>query len=68
MKILKDFGKKVQLYRKRKGLSQEELSFVADLHRTYISQIEAGNRNVALKNIVKIAKALGISPRELFDK
>lgn len=53
MKILKDFGKKVLLYRKKKGLSQEELSFIADLHRTYISQIEAGNRNVALKNIVK---------------
>lgn len=68
MKILKDFGRKVYLYRKKKGLSQEDLSFAADLHRTYISQIEAGNRNVALKNIVKIAKALGISPKDLFDK
>jgi len=66
MKILQDFGKKVQLYRKKKGLSQEELSFMSDMHRTYISQIEAGKRNVALKNIVRIAKALGISPKELF--
>ena len=66
MEPLKSFGKKVQLYRKKKGLSQEELSFTADLHRTYISQIEAGRRNVALKNIVRIAKALGISPKDLF--
>lgn len=68
MKILKDFGRKVQLYRKKRGLSQEELSFAADLHRTYISQIEAGSRNVALKNIVRIAKALKISPKDLFDR
>lgn len=66
MKILKDFGKKVQYYRKKRGLSQEELSFSAELHRTYISQIESGNRNVALKNIVRIAKALRISPKDLF--
>ncbi len=66
MKILKDFGRKVQFYRKKRGLSQEELSFSADLHRTYISQIESGNRNVALKNIVRIAKALRISPKDLF--
>jgi DNA-binding XRE family transcriptional regulator len=58
----------VHLYHKKKGLSQEELSFLADLHRTCIGQIEAGNRNVALKNIIRIAKALKISPKDLFDK
>lgn len=66
MDILKAFGKKVLVYRKKKGLSQEELAFRAGLHRTYISQIESGTRNVALKNLVRLAKALGISPKDFF--
>ena len=66
MDMLKAFGKKVKFYRKKKALSQEELAFQAGLHRTYISQIEAGTRNVALKNLVRLAKALGISPKDLF--
>ena len=50
----------------RKKLSQEKLAELANLHRTYIGQIENGKRNVALKNATKIAKALGISIKDLF--
>ena len=64
--ILKQFGKKVKACRIKKKLSQEKLAEIANLHRTYIGQIEAGQRNVALKNIAKIAKALGIKIKELF--
>jgi len=64
--VLKNFGKKVLFYRKQKKLSQEELAELAGLHRTYIGQIEAGLRNVAIKNIWKLAKALNISPKNLF--
>lgn len=65
-KILIDFGDKVREIRKLKGLSQENLSFEADLHRTYIGMIERAEKNITLINIQKIAKALGVDIKELF--
>ena len=64
-KILIKFGERVRKIRKEKGLSQEELSFRADLHRTYIGMIERAEKNITLTNIGKIAKALGVSIKEL---
>lgn len=65
--ILKRFGDRVRRLRAQKGLtSQIELAFKAGLDRTYIGGIERGERNVALKNIEKIAKALGVTIGELF--
>lgn len=49
------------------GVSQEELAARAGLHRTYISSVERGQRNVSLENIFAIARALGCDPRELID-
>jgi transcriptional regulator with XRE-family HTH domain len=46
-------------------LSQEELAELAGLHRTYISSLELGKRNVSLINIHALAKALGVSPDKL---
>ena len=63
--ILLKFGKQVKSLRQKKKLSQEELARLAGLHRTYVVQIEAGSRNVALKNINKLAKSLGVSMSEL---
>lgn len=64
--ILEQFGAKVRKYRLKKKLSQEKLAELADLHRTYIGQVECGKRNLALKNIAKLAKALNISVKDLF--
>jgi transcriptional regulator with XRE-family HTH domain len=64
--ILEQFGAKVRKYRIKKKLSQEKLAEIADLHRTYIGQVESGKRNIALKNIEKLAKALNVGIRELF--
>ena len=64
-KILTVFGDRVRELRKEKGLSQEELSFKADLHRTYIGMIERAEKNITLINIEKIAKALGVDIKEL---
>ncbi len=50
------------------GLSQEELAARAGLHRTYVSSIERGRRNVSLENIFALARALGCDPRELIDE
>jgi predicted transcriptional regulator len=55
---LKIFGEQVRKLRKARGLSQEELAELAELHRNYIGGIERGERNVALLNIVRLAKAL----------
>jgi transcriptional regulator with XRE-family HTH domain len=67
LNITKKFGSKIKVLRKQAGFSQESLAFKSGLHRTYISDIERGVRNVSLVNIEKIAKALNISAKELFD-
>jgi len=64
--ILIKFGEKVRNLRKERGLSQEELSFRAELHRTYIGMIERAEKNITLINIEKIAKALNVEIKELF--
>lgn len=63
--ILLRFGQRLRQLRKEKNLSQEELSFRADLHRTYIGMIERAEKNITLINIEKIAKALGVEIKDL---
>ena len=58
-------AKNVRRLRKSTGLSQEELADRAGLHRTYISSIERGQRNVSLENIFVLANALGIEAADL---
>jgi len=64
--VLMKFGEKVRELRKEKKLSQEQLAFQADLHRTYIGMIERAEKNVTLINIEKIAKALEVNIENLF--
>lgn len=58
-------GKKIRELRKKIGISQEELGFRANLHRTYIGSIERGEQNISIDNIHKVAKALKVSPKDL---
>ncbi len=53
------FGKAMRDARMTLGISQEELAARADLHRTYVGDIERGKRNLSLVNMAKVAEALG---------
>jgi CheY-like chemotaxis protein len=64
----KEFGAAVKSERIRLGLSQETLAERADLHRTYITDVERGARNLSLETIYKIAAALGVSVGSLFAR
>ena len=64
--INKEVGLNIRKIREDKGLSQEKLAALADLHRTYIGQIERGEKNLGLRNLEKIAKALHVNITELF--
>jgi transcriptional regulator with XRE-family HTH domain len=59
------FGRNLRKLRQATGISQEELAARAGLHRTYVSSVERGNRNVSLENIFALAGALRCDPREL---
>lgn len=58
----------IREFRLSKQLSQEELADICGLHRTYISDIERGNRNVSIDNIEKIAKGLDVDPSVLLEE
>jgi transcriptional regulator with XRE-family HTH domain len=61
------FGQRVRNLRLDRGLSQERLAELADLHRNYVGGVERGERNIALLNIVALARALRIKPAKLLE-
>jgi len=61
------FGTAVRALREERGYSQEELAERANLHRNYVGGVERGERNVGLENIVKLARALSVRTRDLFE-
>lgn len=66
MDILKTFWTKLREFRLSKWLSQEDLSFKSKLHRTYIWNVERGEKNISLKNILKLSEALEIEIKDFF--
>jgi transcriptional regulator with XRE-family HTH domain len=68
MDLRRQVGINVRYWRKRLGLSQEELGFRADLDRTYVSGVERGVRNPTIVIIGRLADALKIEPEELVTK
>jgi transcriptional regulator with XRE-family HTH domain len=63
--VLERFGKRLREVRERVGVSQEKLAEMAGLHRTYVSSIERGKRNISLLNIERLASALEVPMAEL---
>lgn len=66
--LLFAFGQTVRQIRLSKDISQEKFADMCDLHRTYISDVELGKRNVSLENIGKMANALDMRISELFQE
>lgn len=64
--IQSSFGKTVRRLRELSGFSQESFADKCKLHRTYVSDVELGKRNVSLENIEKISHALNMSISKLF--
>ena len=67
VEILKRLGQNVRRLRKEKGWSQERYAFEAEVHRTYVSEIERAIRNPTATMIEKLAKPLGVAPGRLLD-
>jgi len=68
MNIKQRFGLKIKELRKIKGISQEKLANLAEIDRTYLPTIEKGDRNVSIEVVEKLAKALNVKVKDLFDE
>jgi transcriptional regulator with XRE-family HTH domain len=66
--ILFVFGENVRKRRRIQEISQEELAYRADLHRTYIGMIERAEKNITLLNMEKIANALEVTIEDLLKR
>ena len=65
--IQANFGKTIKKIREGTGLSQEKFALSIGMDRTYYASVEAGKRNISLKNINKIANGFNLSISELFS-
>lgn len=65
--VQKAFGNRLRELRQEQCLTQEELAYRAGLNRTYVGDIERGEKNITLGSMDKLAKALGIKLRDFFD-
>lgn len=61
------FGKKIREVRLKNKMSQGDIAKILNVHRSYISGLERGIRNPSLLTIKKVAKALGVEPKELLE-
>lgn len=64
--VLLEFAKRVRMRRHDLGLTQEALAEKANFHVNYVGGIERATRNPSFTSIIKLAKALNISPKDLF--
>lgn len=67
MDVKLKIGQRIKELREASNMSQKDLSYAADLDRSYIASIENGQRNVSIVNIEKIASALGVSLKKFFN-
>lgn len=66
MNIKEKLWNRIRELRKEKNISQEQLASNSKIHRTYLSSVERGLKNISVENIEKIAIALEVEVRDLF--
>lgn len=64
--ITDEVGQRIKTIRNEQGLSQEKLALKADIDRTYLAGAEMGKRNISLKSLDKIVRALDVSFEDFF--
>ena len=62
-----EFGRRVRSFREKRAITQDELAHLSGIDRSYIGQIERGEKNTTIRNIHKLAHALNINPSEFFS-
>lgn len=62
----KTIGEKIRKIRVKQGLSQEELAHIADIDRSYISEIETGKANMSMGMFLVLCRVLKTEPKEFF--
>lgn len=67
MDVKVKIGQRIKELREASSMSQRDLSYAADLDRSYIASVENGQRNISIVNIEKIAIALGVTLKEFFN-
>lgn len=67
MDVKAKIGKRIKELREVAKMSQKDLAYAADLDRSYIASVENGQRNISIVNIERIAHALGVSLKKLFN-
>lgn len=65
---LKSLGQAIRDVRKARSVSQEALAYNSGIDRSHMGKIERGERNVTALNLLRVAKALGVPPSEIFSK
>lgn len=61
------FGERLRALRKERRIPQEKLCKMIKANRNFVSEVERGKQNICLDNIIQLARALKVNPRDLFD-
>ncbi len=61
------FGARLRAIRTERELSQEQLGQMIKVNRNFVGEVERGKQNICLDNILQLARALKVSPRDFFD-
>lgn len=67
MQNLKAIGRNISKLRKSQKLSQEDLSHMAEVDRSYLSEIENGHKNISIMTLIRIAQALEVRPEDILN-
>lgn len=66
--VIRQIGRRIAELRKKKGLTQRQLADQLGVAVTWISHLETKGSNLEVRTVVKLAEALGVEPRELWEE